>query len=121
MSKNNLSFQRLILKGNLTRDPIYKILGDGTKVCNFTLAVNRNNGQKADFIPCVAWNNAAVIISDNCSIGTSLMIEGEIRTTLIEDTEGRKKPEMQVEVLEKGIIQFLNKNNNTQDNSNKDS
>lgn len=51
---------RIVLIGRLTRDTELRSTANGTSVCKFTLAVDRNfqsaSGKKeADFIPVIAW------------------------------------------------------------------
>ena len=54
---------RVVLVGRMTRDPELRRTGNGTAVTSFTLALDRGfttqDGQSADFIPCVVWNKAA--------------------------------------------------------------
>ncbi len=58
------TLNKVILIGNLTRDPELRYTPDGTPVVSFTLAVNRpftnQQGERdADFIPIVAWRKQA--------------------------------------------------------------
>lgn len=69
------------LLGRLARDPDYYVSEkeDGSNVCRFTLAVNRNKDE-ADFISCVAFGQAADAVADYCVKGDRLGVSGRIRT-----------------------------------------
>lgn len=81
---NNVS-----LVGRLTKDPEVKVIGAGTAVCNFTLAVNRNykdeSGEtQADFIQCQAWKKTAEFIGSYVKKGNLVSITGAINTRTYE-------------------------------------
>lgn len=73
---NNVS-----LLGRLARDPDYYVSEkeDGSNVCRFTLAVNRNKDE-ADFISCVAFGLQADAVADYCVKGDRLGVSGRLRT-----------------------------------------
>ena len=73
---NNVS-----LLGRLARDPDYYVSEqeDGSNVCRFTLAVNRNKDE-ADFISCVAFGQPADAVADYCVKGDRLGVSGRLRT-----------------------------------------
>ena len=73
---NNIS-----LLGRLVRDPDYYVSEkeDGSNVCRFTLAVNRNK-EEADFISCVAFGQQADAVADYCVKGDRLGVSGRLRT-----------------------------------------
>ena len=50
-----MSINRVVLLGNMTRDPELRRTGNGKAVTNFTLALNRYNNDEADFVDCVCW------------------------------------------------------------------
>ena len=85
---NNVS-----LVGRLTKDPEVRSIGtDGTKVCNFTVAVNRpfkdENGDKvADFIQCQAWKKQAEFIGNYLVKGQLVSITGSIHTRTYEKAD----------------------------------
>ena len=65
---------KVILIGNLARDPETRTMPSGTVMCQFTIAVNRRyvNQQgvrEADFIPIVAWRQTAELCSRYLSKG----------------------------------------------------
>ena len=61
---------RIVIMGRLTRDPELRYTQNKTPVAAFTLAVDRDFGDKAtDFIDCVAWRQTAEFVSKYFSKG----------------------------------------------------
>ncbi len=87
---------KVILVGNLTRDPELAQTPSGISVCKFSIAVNRDytnaNGERdADFINIVTWRNLA----DNCAKylvkGSKVAVCGSLQTSSYEDRNGEKR------------------------------
>jgi single-strand DNA-binding protein len=80
--------------GRLTKDPEIKDLQSGTKICNFTLAIDRPGAkegqQQADFINCVCFNKTAEVISKYTSKGRRIAVEGAIQSRTWDDQDGKK-------------------------------
>ena len=85
---------RVVLVGRLTKDPEIRTTSSGAKVCQYTLAVNRNrkaDGQPdADFINCVSWNKTAELMNQYLSKGELIGIEGRIQTRSYDNQQGQK-------------------------------
>lgn len=84
---------RVVLVGNLTRDPQFSKTASGISVARFTVAVNRRfgNNEGADFISCVAWRQSADFISQYAKKGSTVAVEGRITTGSYDDkTTGKK-------------------------------
>ncbi|CAM3712370.1 single-stranded DNA-binding protein [Erysipelothrix urinaevulpis] len=83
---------RTILVGRLTRDPELRKTGTGKSVVNFTIACNRQFGNRdeADFISCVAWNQTADFMANYLTKGALVGLEGRIQTGSYEDRETGK-------------------------------
>lgn len=83
---------KVILIGNLSRDPEYKQTNSGKGVCNFTLAVNRRKSkegqQEADFINCVAWEKTAELVHSYLSKGRKCGVTGQIQTRSYKAQDG---------------------------------
>ena len=79
--------------GRLTRDPNVKYTQGGKAYASFTLAIDRrknsDGNQQADFIQCVAWEKTAEVISQYCTKGKKIAVEGRIQTRSY-DKDGRK-------------------------------
>lgn len=81
--------------GRLTRDPEIRYTQSGKAVASFTLAIDRRRGadgkQQADFIPCIAWEKTAEVISQYVTKGQKIAIEGRIQTRSYEAQDGSKR------------------------------
>ena len=101
------SFNKVILLGNLTRDPELRVTPKGTAICQLGLAVNRQfkdeSGATRDettFVDIEAWGRQAETISKYCTKGKPLFIEGRLKLDSWEDkTSGQKRSKLKV-VLE---------------------
>ncbi len=91
------SLNKVILIGNLTRDPILRESGNNVVVCTFGVATNTswkdidgNIQERAEFHNIVAFNKLAEICAQVLSSGMLVYIEGELRTRVKERGEGEK-------------------------------
>src|SRR5579862_9896925 len=93
------SVNKVILLGNVGKDPEIRSTGGGTAVANFTLATSdrfqdsQGNWQdRTEWHNLVAFNRTAEIIRDYVRKGSQLLIEGKIQTRTWDDREsGQKK------------------------------
>ncbi|MBI4228986.1 MAG: single-stranded DNA-binding protein [Deltaproteobacteria bacterium] len=89
---------KVILIGNLGRDPELRYTASGQAVANFTIATTESrtnkDGGRQDFTEwhrIVAWGRLAEICGEYLSKGRMVYIEGTLRTRSWEDKEGRKR------------------------------
>jgi single-strand DNA-binding protein len=89
---------KVLLYGNLTRDPELKAIPGGNQVANFGIATNRSykdkSGQRqeaTEFHNVVAFGRTAEVIAQYCKKGRPLYIEGRITTRSWDDKETGKK------------------------------
>ena len=86
----------VVLVGRLVRDPELKKTTSGISYCRFTVACDRmkkKDSQEdpgADFIPCVAWRQAADFITGYGEKGNQVGVVGSIQTGSYTDRDGRK-------------------------------
>ena len=99
------SFNKVILVGNLTRDPELRYTPQGTAVGEFGIAINRQwkgpNGEKKEevcFVDCQAWARAAETITEYCKKGAPLFVEGRLKLDSWEGKDGQKRSRMRVVV-----------------------
>ena len=92
------SFNKVLLMGNLTRDPQMKYLPSQTAVCEFGLASNRKyksgDGQDREdvlFVDCTAFGRTGEVINQYCQKGKPIFIEGRLRYESWEDKQGGGK------------------------------
>jgi single-strand DNA-binding protein len=106
------NLNRVLLIGNLTRDPELRVTPKGTAICQFGLAISRSfkdeSGQtreEATFVDIEAWGKQGETIAKYCTKGRPLFVEGRLRFDQWEDkTTQQKRSKLKV-VLEN--FQFL--------------
>jgi single-strand DNA-binding protein len=89
---------KVLLYGNLTRDPELKALPGGSQVANFGIATNRSykdkNGERqeaTEFHNLVAFGRTAEVIAQYLKKGRPIYVEGRITTRSWDDKETGKK------------------------------
>lgn len=89
---------KVLLYGNLTRDPELKALPSGGQVANFGLATNRTYKDKSgakqettEFHNIVAFGRTAEVIAQYCKKGRPIYVEGRLQTRSWDDKENGKK------------------------------
>jgi single-strand DNA-binding protein len=89
---------KVILIGNLGKDPEVRALESGTKVANFPLATTESyknkNGERVDITEwhnIVLWRGLAEVAENYLKKGNQVFIEGRIRTRSWDDKEGNKR------------------------------
>jgi single-strand DNA-binding protein len=105
------NLNKVMLIGNLTRDPELKYTPGNQAVCEVGLAVNRKyrtkdgeDREETTFVDCEAWGKQAEVIKQYMAKGRPLFIEGRLKLDTWEDKEGGKRSKMRV-VIEN--FQFL--------------
>jgi len=101
---------KVILIGNLTKEPELATTSSGVSVCRFTIAVNRkfanSEGEReTDFINCVAWRTKAEFIKKYFEKGNKIALEGSIQTRSYESSDGSTKHVTEVIVEECEFVQ----------------
>lgn len=103
------SVNKVILIGNLTRDPELRYTPQGTPVASFGLATNREwtvegvKKEAADFHNIVAWNKLAELCSQLLTKGVKVYVEGRLQTRDWMDNDGNKRYKTEV-VIDEMII-----------------
>jgi single-strand DNA-binding protein len=97
------SFNKVLLMGNLTKDPELRYTPQGTAVVNLRLAVNRrfkNKDQELKeevcFITAVVWNKQAETCNQYLHKGSGVFIEGRLQSRSWEDNTGQKRNVIEV-------------------------
>jgi single-strand DNA-binding protein len=97
------SFNRVILLGNLTRDPELRYIPSGTAVTEIGLAVNDRrkaaNGEWVDettFVDVTLWGRTAEIATEYLSKGSPVLIEGRLKLDSWQDKDGQKRSKLRV-------------------------
>lgn len=106
------SLNKVLLMGNITRDPELRVTPKGTPICQFSLAINRSfkmeSGETREeviYVDVEAWGKQGETIAKYCSKGRPLYVEGRLKLDQWDDKKtGEKRSRMKV-VLE--AFQFL--------------
>ena len=105
------SFNKVLIMGNLTRDPELRYIPSGQPVTSFSVAVNRNymaqSGEKKEevsFIRVVAWGKLAEICNEYLKKGRPVFVEGRLQSRSWEAQDGTKRSTIEVVAQN---VQFL--------------
>lgn len=96
------NFNKIILMGNVTRDPQLSYLPSQTPVCEFGLAVNRKwvkDGQKREevcFIDCQCFGKLAETLNQYAHKGDPLLVEGRLKFDTWQDKNGNPRSKHRV-------------------------
>ena len=92
------SFNKVILMGNLTRDPELKYTPSGTGVAEFSIAMNRKYQDKEEttYIDVVTFGKLSEHIAEYCQKGKQVLVEGRLEQQRWEDSEGKKRSKHKV-------------------------
>jgi single-strand DNA-binding protein len=93
-----VSFNRVILAGNLTRDPELRFTNDGIPVCSFGLAVNRvrSKNEEVDFFDISAWRELGETVANYKKKGDPILVEGRLQYRTWEAQDGSKRSKVDV-------------------------
>ena len=87
----------IVIMGRLTRDPELRRTGSGVAVTSFTVAVDRDFGNResgereTDFIDCVAWRQTGEFVSKYFAKGRMAVVSGRLQIRNWTDKEGNKR------------------------------
>ena len=106
------SLNKVLLMGNLTRDPELRVTPKGTPICQFSLAINRQfkmeSGESREeviYVDVEAWGKQGETIAKYVTKGRPLYVEGRLRLDQWEDKTTKEKRSRMKVVLEQ--FQFL--------------
>jgi len=105
------NFNKVILIGNLTKDPELRYTPQGTAVVNLRMATNRRfkdrNGELKDeacFVTVVVWDKQAETCNQYLRKGRPVLIEGRLQSRSWEDSSGQKRNVLEIRAER---VQFL--------------
>ena len=89
------------IMGRLVADPELRTTPQGTNVCSFRIACDRNfvrqgEQRQADFIDIVAWRSQAEFVSKYFQKGSLIAIEGSLQTRQYQDKQGNNRTAVEV-------------------------
>lgn len=112
-----MSINKVLITGNLTRNPELRETPSGFQVLNFGVAVNdrkknQSTGQwedYANFVDCTMFGNRAASVARFLAKGSKVAIEGKLRWSQWETQDGGKRSKLEVVVDE---LEFMSRNEN---------
>ncbi len=106
-----MSFNKIILVGNLGRDPELRYTPQGTPVCSFTIATNERRKDKAGenqdvttWFKITLWGRQAETAAQYLTKGRPVYIEGRLRVEEWTDKDGRQRHTLEVNATD---MQFV--------------
>ena len=114
-----MSINKVVIAGNLTRDPELRETPSGFQILSFGVAVNdrrKNNTtgewmDYANFVDCTMFGNRAESVSRFLSKGAKVAIEGKLRWSQWEAQDGSKRSKLEVVVEE---LEFMSRDGQQQ-------
>lgn len=98
-----MNYNRVMIAGNLTRDPETKFLSNDNAVASFSMACNRKyrtaDGEKKEdvtFVDVEAWGRLAELIGQYCIKGKTIFVEGRLKLDTWTDQQGNKRSRLKV-------------------------
>src|SRR5258707_5107717 len=106
-----MSFNKIILVGNLGRDPELRYTPQGTPVCSFTMATNERRKDKTGewqeqvtWFKVTLWGRQAETASQYLTKGRAVYIEGRLRVEEWTDRDGKPRHTLEVHATD---MQFI--------------
>ena len=100
-----MSYNRVILVGNLTRDPELSYTPSKVAICKFSIAVNRkwkdrdgNAQEEVSYVDLTAFNRTAEVIAEHMTKGRQILAEGRLKQDRWADKDGKNRNKIGVVV-----------------------
>ncbi|MFQ5715789.1 MAG: single-stranded DNA-binding protein [Nitrospinales bacterium] len=106
------NLNKVLLMGNLTRDPELRYISSGTAVTSFRMAINRKYKQGDEFkdevcyVDVTVWAKQAENCAEYLSKGSAVFVEGHLRFNTWETDTGEKRNKLEVVA---NNVQFLSR------------
>ena len=113
------SLNKVLLIGNLTRDPELRYTPQGTPVCTFGLATNRSwqpsvggeRQEETEFHRIVSWNKLAELCSELLFKGRKAFVEGRLQTRNWTDAQGQERTTVEIVIDNMIVLDSKRKDN----------
>lgn len=100
------NYNKVILAGNMTRDPQMSYTASNTAICKFGLAINRRyrlrdsgeNREETCFVDCTAFGRTGETINQYMSKGRPILVEGRLNYSQWQAQDGSKRSKLDVVV-----------------------
>ena len=97
------SLNKVLLMGNLTRDPELRVTPKGTPICQFSLAINRKfkmeSGESREeviYVDVEAWGKQGETIAKYVTKGRPLFVEGRLQSRTWDGPDGKKRSVVEI-------------------------
>ena len=95
-----MALNHISIMGRLCADPVLRHTQSGKPVASFTLAVDRDFGEKqTDFIPCVAWGKTGEFVDKYFEKGKMAIVVGRLQMRDWQDKDGNKRTTAEVNAV----------------------
>lgn len=105
------SVNKVIIVGNLGKDPELRYIPNGDPVASFSIATTETwkdgNGQKQEHTEwhrCIAWRRLAEVIGEYAKKGTQMYVEGKLQTRKWQDKDGQDRYSTEIVVGEMKLL-----------------
>lgn len=122
-----MDLNKVMIIGNVTRDPESRTTPQGTNVTSFSVATNLiwtdqqgNRQEKAEFHNVVAWRKLAEICTQYLKKGSKVYIEGRLQTRSWDDPNGVKKYRTEIVAENMIMLDRVGASNSNQKENNND-
>ena len=116
-----MGVNKVILVGNLGKDPELNVTNNGTEVCNFSIATSETwkdkttgaKKERTEWHRIVAWDKLGKNCAEHLAKGRQVYVEGKLQSRSYEDKAGVKRYVTEIIAQE---VQFLGKKTNNASN-----
>lgn len=95
---------KLVIIGNLVRDPEMRTTGNDQKVCNFTVAVNNRSSENAEYFRVTAWRTLGENCHNYLTKGQKVAVVGSVSVHTYTGNDGNPYASLEVRADE---VEFL--------------
>src|SRR5262245_30854449 len=96
-----MSFNKITMVGNVGRDPEFRQLTDGARVCNFNVAVNETTRDKTPtWFRITVWGERAAICARSLKKGSAVYVAGRLKPRQWQDKSGEKRFSLEVKATD---------------------
>ncbi|HEY6244999.1 MAG TPA: single-stranded DNA-binding protein [Pyrinomonadaceae bacterium] len=102
-----MSFNKITMVGNVGRDPEFRQLNDGARVCNFNVAVNETTRDKtgkssssATWFRITVWGERAAVCARSLKKGSAVYVAGRLKPRQWQDKSGENRLSLEVKATD---------------------
>lgn len=108
---------KVLLIGNLTKDPVASKTASGLTYCRFTIAINNIGDKAPDYIPIVAWEKIAESCARFLKKGSKVGVEGSLHSGSYDTPNGERKYSLDITAQRVEFLSPIEKGAGSNNNS----